>query len=186
MGGQAKPGFHYHRHSHFMALFPGPSGRAGARRELLDFVVQGKINKGRHTDHPARRHSIRTNQCPPPPSPTFIWKISVTMEMVTVVYNRCDNYRQNYCEVCVNCRYRRLLRMTTHGLCLWRQLIQKNHRKSFRTLRKTVRVHCIQLYAYMLYNVHSWMTLSNSLWVLRDAAVMIKNVLLLLQLFLCH
>jgi len=34
-------------------------------------VVQGKINRGRHTDHPAGRHSIRTNQCPPPPSPIF-------------------------------------------------------------------------------------------------------------------
>jgi len=42
-----------------------------ARRELLDFMVQGKINRGRHTDHPAGRHSIRTNQCPPPPSPDF-------------------------------------------------------------------------------------------------------------------
>ena len=29
--------------------------------------MQGKIN--RHTDHPAGRHSIRANQCPPPPSP---------------------------------------------------------------------------------------------------------------------
>jgi len=31
-------------------------------------MVQGEINRGRHTDHPAGRHSIRTNQCPPPPS----------------------------------------------------------------------------------------------------------------------
>jgi len=52
-----------------MALFPGPPRWAGARRELRDFMVQGEINKGRHTVHPARRHSIRTNQCPPPPSP---------------------------------------------------------------------------------------------------------------------
>ena len=35
---------------------------------FLDFMVQEKINTGRYTDHPARRHSIR-NQCPPPPSP---------------------------------------------------------------------------------------------------------------------
>jgi len=55
-------------HIHFTALFPGPPGWAGAGRELLDFMVQGKINRGRHTDHPAGRHSIRTNQCPPPPS----------------------------------------------------------------------------------------------------------------------
>ena len=53
-------------------LFPGPPGWAGARREHLDFMVQGKINRGRHTDHPAGRHSIRiSNQCPPPTSPIF-------------------------------------------------------------------------------------------------------------------
>jgi len=34
-------------------------------------MVQREINRGRHTDHPAERHSIRTNQCPPPPSPIF-------------------------------------------------------------------------------------------------------------------
>ena len=37
-------------HNRFMALSPGPLGWAGARRELLDFMVQGKINRGRHTD----------------------------------------------------------------------------------------------------------------------------------------
>jgi len=55
-------------HNRFTALFPGPPGWASARRELLDFMAQEKINRGRHTDHPAGRHSIRTNQCPPPPS----------------------------------------------------------------------------------------------------------------------
>jgi len=30
-----------------------------------------KINRGRHTDHPAGCHSIRTNQCLPRPSPIF-------------------------------------------------------------------------------------------------------------------
>jgi len=34
--------------------------------------VRAKINRGRHTDHPAGRHSIRTNQCPPPPSPILL------------------------------------------------------------------------------------------------------------------
>ena len=58
-----------HHQNRFMALFPGPPGWAGARRELLDFVVQREINRGRHTDYPAGHHSIRTNQCPPPPSP---------------------------------------------------------------------------------------------------------------------
>jgi len=55
-----------------MALFPGSPRWAGARRELLDFMVQGKINRSRHTDHLAGRHSIRTNQCLPPPSPIFL------------------------------------------------------------------------------------------------------------------
>jgi len=63
----------HHHHNHFTALFPGPSGWAGARRELLDFMVQGKINRGRQTDHPAGRHSIWTNQCPPPPSPHILY-----------------------------------------------------------------------------------------------------------------
>jgi len=55
----------------FYSPFPGPPGWAGARRELLVFMVPGKINRGKHTDHPARCHSIRTNQCPPSPSPIF-------------------------------------------------------------------------------------------------------------------
>jgi len=52
-----------HHHNRFTA----PLRWAGARRELLDFMVQGEINKGSHTDHLAGCHSIRTNQCPPPP-----------------------------------------------------------------------------------------------------------------------
>ena len=58
-------------HNHFTAFFRGPPGWTDARRELLDFMVQGKINRGRHTDHLAGCHSIRTNQCPCPPSPHF-------------------------------------------------------------------------------------------------------------------
>jgi len=61
----------YHHHDNcFTALFPGPPG---ARKELLDFMVQGKINRGRHSDHPAGRHSIWTNQCPPPPLPPMFF-----------------------------------------------------------------------------------------------------------------
>jgi len=57
-----------HTHTQpFYGPFPGPPRWAGARRELLDFMVQGKINRGRHTDQPAGRHSIQTNQCPAPP-----------------------------------------------------------------------------------------------------------------------
>ena len=68
---QHKQTNHHHNH-HFTALFPGPPGWASARRELLDFMVQGKINRGRHTDHPAWRHSIRTNQCPLHQPPHFL------------------------------------------------------------------------------------------------------------------
>ena len=50
-----------HHHHRFTAIFPGPPRWAGARRELLDFMVQGKINRGRHTDNAAGRHYIRTN-----------------------------------------------------------------------------------------------------------------------------
>ena len=32
-------------------------------------------NRGRRTDHPAGRHSIRTNQCPPPPSSHILYAI---------------------------------------------------------------------------------------------------------------
>jgi len=60
---------HHHTHNCFTTLFPGAPGWAGTRRKLLDFMVQGKINRGRHTDHPDGCHSIRTKQCPPPPSP---------------------------------------------------------------------------------------------------------------------
>jgi len=45
------------QHNRFTALFPGPPGWAGTRRELLDFMEQRKINRGRHTDHPAGCHS---------------------------------------------------------------------------------------------------------------------------------
>ena len=61
-------------HNRFTGLFPWPPGSAGARIELLDFMVQGKINRGKQTDHPAGRHSIRTNQCLPPPSPHFFYR----------------------------------------------------------------------------------------------------------------
>ena len=56
-------------HNRFTAFFPGPPGWAGGSRELLNFMVQGQINRGRHTDHSTGRHSVRTSQCLPPPSP---------------------------------------------------------------------------------------------------------------------
>jgi len=63
------PSHHTTHRNHFTAVLPR---WAGARREHLVFIVQGKINRGRHTDHPAGRNSIRTKQCSPPPSPYFL------------------------------------------------------------------------------------------------------------------
>jgi len=37
-------------------------------------MMQGKINRGRHTDPPAGRHSIQTNKCPPPLSPHIFYR----------------------------------------------------------------------------------------------------------------
>jgi len=48
----------------FYGPFLGPPGWTGARRELLDFMVQGKINRGRHYDHPTGCHSIRPDALP--------------------------------------------------------------------------------------------------------------------------
>jgi len=61
------------RHSHFTTLFPGPPGWAGARKKLiLDFMVLGRITRGRHTDSPGGRHSIRTNQQSTSINPPFL------------------------------------------------------------------------------------------------------------------
>jgi len=38
----------------------------------MDFIVQGKIHRGRHTDHPPGHHSNWTNHCPLPPSLHFL------------------------------------------------------------------------------------------------------------------
>ena len=48
-------------------FFRDHPGEPVPEEKLLDFMVQGKINRGRHchTENPAGRHSIRTNQCPP-------------------------------------------------------------------------------------------------------------------------
>jgi len=66
---------HTHTPQPFYGHFPGPSGWAGARSKLLDFMVQGNIKRGRHTDNPAGCHSIQTNQCPPPSSPPLFYRL---------------------------------------------------------------------------------------------------------------
>ena len=67
-GAQPTASKHHTTPQPFCGPFPRPPRWASARRELLDFMVQGKINRERDTNHPAWHHSIRTNQCPPPPS----------------------------------------------------------------------------------------------------------------------
>jgi len=55
----------------FYGPFSGTIQMSWCQKRTSDFMVQGKINRGRHIDHPAKRHSIRTNQCPPSQSPIF-------------------------------------------------------------------------------------------------------------------
>jgi len=58
-----------------VALFLGPPGQAGARRNLpLDFYDATGDNKGRHTDNPTGRHSIWTNQRPTSISPPIFMR----------------------------------------------------------------------------------------------------------------
>jgi len=49
--------------------FYGPFSRitrvSRCQKRTSGLMMQGKINRGRHTDHPDGRHSIRTKQCPP-------------------------------------------------------------------------------------------------------------------------
>jgi len=56
----------YHHHNHTTTIlrpfYRDYPGETVPEEKLL-------INRGRHTDHPAGRHFIWTNQCPPPPSP---------------------------------------------------------------------------------------------------------------------
>jgi len=64
---------HRHTHTHTTILRPFFRDHPGElvpekNSWTLWCTVQGKINRGRHIDHPAGRHSIWTNQCPPPPS----------------------------------------------------------------------------------------------------------------------
>jgi len=54
----------------FYGPFLGAPGWAGARRELLDFMVQGRLT-GRHTDHLAGCHSIWTTSGAPQYLPFF-------------------------------------------------------------------------------------------------------------------
>jgi len=53
---------HHHHHNHITALFPGPLGWAGARRELLDFMVQ--VNKQTMYIAPKFTNELREHYTP--------------------------------------------------------------------------------------------------------------------------
>jgi len=58
----------------FYGHFSGTTRVSRCQKRTSGLMVQGKINRGRHTDYPAGHHSIRTNQCPPPPSPHIFYR----------------------------------------------------------------------------------------------------------------
>ena len=85
---------HHHTTTVLRPLFRDHPGEPVAKRELLDFMVLGKINRGRHTDHPAGCHSIRTKQYPPPPSPHFKRPDALSATKPTV----SKHWRQHGCK----------------------------------------------------------------------------------------
>jgi len=56
----------------FYGLFSGTTQVSRYQKRTSGLHGEGKINRGRHTDRLAGRHSIRSNQCPPPPSPYLL------------------------------------------------------------------------------------------------------------------
>jgi len=65
--------FHHHTTQPSYGPFSGTTRVSQCQKRTSGIYGAGKINRGRHTDHPAGRHSIRTNQCPPPPSPPYFY-----------------------------------------------------------------------------------------------------------------
>jgi len=51
--------------------FSGTTRVSRCQKRTSGLNGASKINRGRHTDNPAGRHSIQTKQCPPPSSPIF-------------------------------------------------------------------------------------------------------------------
>ena len=51
----------------FYGPFSGTTGVSRCQKRTSGLYGAGKINRGIHIDHPDWRHSIWTNQCPPPP-----------------------------------------------------------------------------------------------------------------------
>jgi len=78
-------------HNHFMALFPVPPGWAGARRELLDFMVQGKINSGRHT---APSQMVGVSVSPGSAQTQVRWGGKI--KYILIAYFLCNTCAKNY------------------------------------------------------------------------------------------
>jgi len=72
---------HSNHHNCFTALFPGPPGWAGARRELLDFMLQGKINRG---TTPSGLTSVHLHH----PPPHFFYSPDVKTPKATSAFTR--------------------------------------------------------------------------------------------------
>jgi len=64
-----------HNHNHFTTHFLGPPGWAGARRNLLDFMVLERITTGSHTDNPSGHISN-----PPPSIPPFLCQMPFLLQ----------------------------------------------------------------------------------------------------------
>ena len=62
----------HHDHNHFTALFLDHPDEPVPEENFWALWRKGRLTEAdRHTNHLAGRHSIRTKQCPPPPSPIF-------------------------------------------------------------------------------------------------------------------
>jgi len=59
----------------FYGPFSGTTRVSRCQKRTSGLYGAREINRGRHTDHPAGRHSILTNQCPPPLSPPYFLRV---------------------------------------------------------------------------------------------------------------
>jgi len=58
----------------FYGPFSGITRVSQCKKRTSRLYGAREDNTGRHTNHPAGRHSIRTYQCPPPPSPHIFYR----------------------------------------------------------------------------------------------------------------
>jgi len=70
-------------HNRFTALFRDHPGEPVPEENFWTLWCKGRLTEA-DINHLARRHSIRTNQCPPPPSPFFYKLDAVSAAQPTV------------------------------------------------------------------------------------------------------